>query len=462
MNKNHTKSKNNRNQSTNNQESTHIKHPINKRSDASWVLYQILEHGRSASEVMPKVWSRHEKPQDRAWLQEMVYGCLRNLPMLQVWLRQLLNKPLKKQQKIIEHLLMLGLYQLAFSRTAEHAAVSETVDACKQMREISLSGLVNAVLRRFQREDFQTQHYEQAHIALGLPKWLYRELNENYGTNNDIAQLAKEMHTRAPLWLRVNTLKTTTKEYEAKLEQTKLSFEAFGSNTFKLVNAGEIARLPGFEDGHFAIQDYAAQQAAKLLDVKAGDTVLDCCAAPGGKSAGILESQPDLAHLYILDSDARRMQRVHENFDRLGHTMTFANKTTLVVQDASELENNPTLPQFDKILLDAPCSATGVIRRHPDIMWLRKSADIAVLVALQEKILESAWQKLKVGGTLLYATCSILPQENQEQIERFIATHNDATLSRVRTISNKTVDTWQILPGQDDMDGFFYARLNKG
>lgn len=462
MNKNHTKSKNNRNQSTNNQESTHIKHPINKRSDASWVLYQILEHGRSASEVMPKVWSRHEKPQDRAWLQEMVYGCLRNLPMLQVWLRQLLNKPLKKQQKIIEHLLMLGLYQLAFSRTAEHAAVSETVDACKQMREISLSGLVNAVLRRFQREDFQTQHYEQAHIALGLPKWLYRELDENYAANNDIAQLAKEMHTRAPLWLRVNTLKTTTKEYEAKLEQTTISFEVFGSNTFKLVNAGEVARLPGFEDGHFAIQDYAAQQAAKLLDVKVGDIVLDCCAAPGGKSAGILESQPDLAHLYILDSDARRMQRVQENFDRLGHTMTFANKTTLVVQDASELENNLTLPQFDKILLDAPCSATGVIRRHPDIMWLRKPADIAALVALQEKILESAWQKLKVGGTLLYATCSILPQENQEQIERFIATHNDATLSPVTTISNKTVDTWQILPGQDDMDGFFYARLNKG
>ena len=462
MNKNHTKPNNNKNQSTNNQESSYIKHPINKRADASWVLFQILEHGRSASEVMPKVWSRHEKPQDRAWLQEMVYGCLRNLPMLQVWLRQLLNKPLKKQQKIIEHLLMLGLYQLAFSRTAEHAAVSETVDACKQMREISLSGLVNAVLRRFQREDLQRQDYEQAHIALGLPKWLYRELNENYGANNDIAQLAKKMHTRAPLWLRVNTLKTTTKEYEAKLEQTALSFEAFGSNTFKLENAGEVVRLPGFEDGHFAIQDYAAQQAAKLLDVKAGDIVLDCCAAPGGKSAGILESQPELAHLYILDSDARRMQRVHENFDRLGHAIAFANKTTLVVQDASELENNSTLPQFDKILLDAPCSATGVIRRHPDIMWLRKPADIAVLVALQEKILESAWQKLKSGGTLLYATCSILPQENQEQIERFIATHNDATLSPIKTINNKTVDTWQILPGQDDMDGFFYARLNKG
>jgi 16S rRNA (cytosine967-C5)-methyltransferase len=462
MNKNQVMSSNNHNSSSTNQDSLYIKHPINKRADASWVLYQILEHGRSASEVMPKVWNRHEKPQDRAWLQEMVYGCLRNLPILQVWLRLLLNKPLKKQQKIIEHLLMLGLYQLAFSRTAQHAAVSETVDACKQMKELSLSGLVNAVLRRFQREDLQSQTYDQAHIALGLPKWLYRVLNTHYGATNNIENLAKEMHTRAPLWLRVNTQKTNAEAFEAQLKETTVTFEAFSNNTFKLENAGEIMRLPGFDDGHFAVQDYAAQQAARLLGVKQGDIVLDCCAAPGGKSAGILETQPDLSHLYILDSDARRMQRVHENFDRLGHTNRFANKTTLVVQDACDLASNTSLPDFDKILLDAPCSATGVIRRHPDIMWLRKAADIDVLVELQQKILESAWQKLKSGGTLLYATCSILPQENQDQIERFIATHNDATLDPITTIHNKLVDTWQILPGQDDMDGFFYARLNKG
>jgi 16S rRNA (cytosine967-C5)-methyltransferase len=460
MSKNQIKTSNKQSRSDS-QASLYIKHPINKRSDASWVLYQILEQGRSASEVMPIVWSRHEKPQDRAWLQEMVYGCLRNLPILQVWLRQLLNKPLKKQQKIIEHLLMLGLYQLAFSRTAEHAAVSETVDACKQMKELSLSGLVNAVLRRFQREDIQAQTYDQPHIELGLPKWLYRVLNNHYGATHNIEQLAKDMHTRAPLWLRVNTQRTTAKEYEAQLKETSLSFESFGNNTFKLENAGEIMRLPGFDDGHFAVQDYAAQQAARLLEVKEGDIVLDCCAAPGGKSAGILESQAELGHLYILDSDARRMQRVHENFDRLGHSNTFSDRTTLVVQDASDLASNSALPEFDKILLDAPCSATGVIRRHPDIMWLRKAADIQVLVELQQKILESTWQKLKPGGTLLYATCSILPQENQEQIERFLATHNDATLSPITTLHDKIVDTWQILPGQDDMDGFFYARLNK-
>lgn len=442
-------------------DSLHIKHPVNKRADAAWVLYHILENGRSASELMPRVWARHEKPQDRAWLQEMVYGSLRNLPKLQVWLRQLLNKPLKKQQKIIEHLLMIGFYQLAFSRTAEHAAVSETVDACKQMKEVALSGLVNAILRRFQRENIQALEYPHAHINLGLPKWLYRVLSETYGPSHNIEALATNMHQRAPLWLRINTLKITFETYQNLLSEANISFEVYPNNACKLENAGEITQLPGYAEGFFAVQDYAAQQAALLLRVAKNDVVLDCCAAPGGKSAGLLESEPDLAHLYILDSEEKRMLRIHENFDRLGHTQRFKDKFTLLTQDARELDKQPELPMFDKILLDAPCSATGVIRRHPDIMWLRKASDIEPLVEIQQAILASAWKKLKKGGTLLYATCSILPQENQQQIERFIVAHNDATLDPITTIDNQILDTWQILPGQDNMDGFFYARLTK-
>lgn len=444
-----------------NHDSLFIGHPVNKRADASWVLYQILENGRSASEVMPKVWARHEKPQDRAWLQEMVYGCLRNLPELQVWLRKLLANPLKKQQKIIEHLLMLGFYQLAYSRTAEHAAVSETVDACKQMKELGLSGLVNAVLRRFVREDISSQVHEQAHITLGLPKWLYKALITHYGEHYDIASLAKNMHTRAPLWLRINTQTTTVETFCSALHTGDYTFEQVGKNTIKIDNAGEVMRLPGFAEGHFAVQDFAAQQAAVLLDAQAGDIILDCCAAPGGKSAGILESQPLLSHLYILDSDPKRMDRVHENFARLGHQQRFIKQTSFIVQDASLLAQNPSLPMFDRILLDAPCSATGVIRRHPDIMWLRKATDIDTLVTLQKQILSSAWQKLKPGGTLLYATCSILPQENQQQIEAFLASHIDATLVDIKTNHDEMLSTWQILPGQDDMDGFFYAKLTK-
>ncbi|WP_083256840.1 16S rRNA (cytosine(967)-C(5))-methyltransferase RsmB [Glaciecola punicea] len=438
-----------------------IKHPVNKRSDASWVLFQILEHGRSASEVMPIAYGRYEKPQERAWLQEMVYGCLRNLPELQVWLRQLLNKPLKKQQKIIEHLLMLGMYQLAYSRTAEHAAVSETVDACKQMKEIALSGLVNAVLRRFQRENIEQQVHQQAHINLGLPKWLYKALVTHYGESHDIAQLAKQMHTRAPLWLRVNTQNNTLAKLEAKLQGADYSVERVANNTLKISNAGEILSIPGFAEGHFAIQDLAAQQAARILDTQQGDIVLDCCAAPGGKSASILEHQPRLGHLYMLDADEKRMQRVHENFERLGHSLRFNERLSFVVQNAAYLSENSDLPKFDRILLDAPCSATGVIRKHPDIMWLRKPNDINVLVDLQKQILASAWQTLKSGGTLVYATCSILPQENIQQIEDFLATHNDATLEPITTHKNETLSNWQILPGQDDMDGFFYAKLRK-
>ena len=466
----------------------YIKHTVNKRSDASWVLYQILECGRSASEVMPIVFSRYEKAQERAWLQEMVYGCLRNLPELQVWLRQLLNKPLKKKQKIVEHLLMLGLYQLAYSRTAQHAAVSETVDACKQMQEPALSGMVNAVLRRFQREDLTQQTHEQAHINLGLPKWLYKALKAQYTLNDEsvamphdktlsdttqetnsdenssdrkIALLAKQMHTRAPLWLRLNTQKTSLAEFEQQLNAASVDFESVSSTAIKLTNAGEIMQLPGFEAGHFAVQDFAAQQAAIILDPQVNDIILDCCAAPGGKSAGIIERQPKLSKLFMLDVDDKRMARVHENFARLGHDLAFEKQIAFVTQDAASLHNNADLPMFDRILLDAPCSATGVIRRHPDIMWLRKPADIAVLVELQKQILHSVWQKLRPGGTLVYATCSILQQENQAQIENFIATHNDATLVPIITHENEQLSTWQILPGQHSMDGFFYAKLSK-
>jgi 16S rRNA (cytosine967-C5)-methyltransferase len=441
--------------------SNYIKHPVNKRADAAWVLYQILENGRSASEVMPKVWERFEDAKDRAWLQEMVYGSLRNLPKLQVWLRQLLDKPLKKQQKIVEHLIMIGLYQLTYSRTAEHAAVSETVEACKQMKELGLSGLVNAVLRRFQRENIDQQSFEQEHVNLGLSKWLYKALLAHYSDTEHVEDIAKNMHQRAPLWLRINTLKTDINDYIERLDSANIEYERHSNTTIKLVRAGEITKLPGYDEGLFAVQDYAAQQAARFLAVQKNDIVLDCCAAPGGKSASVLESQANLAQLYMIDADEKRNKRIEENLQRLGHSEYFGEKLHLITQDASELHSNDTLPMFDRILLDAPCSATGVIRRHPDIMWLRKSSDIAVLVELQAKILQSAWQKLRPGGTLLYATCSILPQENQQQIEHFLAQHNDATLVPITTTCNQETDTWQILPGQDDMDGFFYAKLVK-
>lgn len=440
-----------------------LKHPKNKRADAAWVLYQVLENGRSCSDLMPTIWQRHEAPQTRAWLQEMVYGSLRNLPKLQVWLRHLLDKPLKKEQKIVEHLLMLGLYQLAFTRTAKHAAVSETVESCKVMKHPALSGLVNAVLRRFQREETDKQAFEQDHVKLNLPKWLYKAIRKHYP--DSIQTLAQNMHQRAPLWLRINTVKTTIHDYQKLLEEAGIDYQVNGEQTVVVNQGGEVSILPGYQQGLFAVQDKAAQQAALLLAVQSGDIVLDCCAAPGGKTAAIMEHSPNLGHLYVLDSEAKRMARVHENLNRLGHDEFFKNKYSCLVSDATQLCEDKSLPQFDRILLDAPCSATGVIRRHPDIMWLRKSTDIARLVEIQSEILEQAWQKLKPKGMLVYATCSILPEENQQQIERFIATHKDAKLKPIAVKNELNAfehkDLWQIMPGEQGMDGFFYARLEK-
>ncbi|MGB3725662.1 MAG: 16S rRNA (cytosine(967)-C(5))-methyltransferase RsmB [Glaciecola sp.] len=434
-----------------------IKHPVNLRADAAWVLYQILENGQSSREIMPIVWARHQQANDRAWLQQMVFGCLRNLPRLQVWMRQLLHKPLKKNQKIIEHLLMLGMYQLAYARTADHAAVSETVAACKQMKEIGLSGLVNAVLRSFMRDNIQDQEINEAHVKYGLPKWIYKSLLTHYP--EQIASIAENMQTRAALWLRVNTSKVSAEQYCDALKEQQYTFEHHG-DAIKLLQAGEVTQLPGYEAGWFAVQDLAAQQAARLLNPQANDVILDCCAAPGGKTAGIIEAQPQLKQLIALDAQANRVSRIHENLARLGHSAAHADQLKVIVADAQALDQLD-LPKFDRILLDAPCSATGVIRRHPDIMWLRKRSDIDVLVNLQKTILEQVWQQLKVGGTLVYATCSILPQENTQQIQAFLATHANAKLQPITTTSGETVDCWQIMPGEENMDGFFYATLLK-
>ncbi|MDT0594791.1 16S rRNA (cytosine(967)-C(5))-methyltransferase RsmB [Glaciecola petra] len=436
-----------------------LRHANDLRCDAAWVLFQILENGHSARELMPIVWQRHPDPKNRAWLQEMIYGSLRTLPKLQFWLRQILDKPLKKKQKIIEHLIMLGLYQLTHTRTAEHAAVSETVNACKKLKEERLAGLVNAVLRRFQREGLAKQPIGQAHIDLGVPKWLYKLIATRHP--DDAENIIKNMQKRADIWLRVNTLQIDLKDYLALLSASAYDFEQGLGHAIKLSKPGDITLLPGYNEGLFAIQDQAAQQAARLLQPKVGDTVLDCCAAPGGKTAAIIEWQPKLKALYALDLHNDRVEKIHENLLRLRHLPANENMVKIITGDALELSENPYLPEFDKILLDAPCSATGVIRRHPDIMWLRKPQDIEVLVDIQAKILQQAWQKLKVGGELLYATCSILPQENQQQIENFLNKNADASLTSVETNNGEIVDYWQILPGQENMDGFFYARLLK-
>lgn len=428
--------------------------PSNLRADAAKVLFQILEEGQSARECLPLAQAQL-KDQDKAWLQEMVYGVLRNLPILQHWLRQLLDKPLKNRFKIVEHLIMLGFYQLAFSRVSQHAAVSETVAATQQLNTIAMKGLVNAILRNFIRQEVAQQPAPSPQIESGLPKWLYKKLAVAY--ESELPALLASMQNKAPIWLRVNTKQISMDKFKAALDQENIEYLSSAVHTQGLIlsKGHDVTSLPGFNLGWFAVQDGAAQLAAEYLSVQVNDSVLDCCAAPGGKTCHIIEQQPNLKEIVALEMDATRAERIQQNFDRLGHS------GKIIIGDASQPKNWWDGQRFDRILLDAPCSATGIIRRHPDIKWLRKAKDIEVLVELQKQILDAIWLLLKPGGTLLYATCSILPEENHQQISAFLMRTPDATLDV--GFKNDAVENpgQQIFPGDQQMDGFYYARLLK-
>lgn len=426
----------------------------NLRADAARVLHQILEQGMSARECLPPAQLAYSE-QDKAWLQEMVYGVLRQLPILQFWLRLLLNKPLKNRFKVVEHLIMLGFYQLAYSRVSIHAAVSETVGACASLNALAMKGLVNAILRNFIRQEMEQDKPADPQICSGLPKWIYRQLETAYP--EQVQELVNAMQTKAPIWLRINQKQISREKYAAELSGQNIEFTLGTEQGAGLIlNKGrDITTLPGYHQGWFAVQDGAAQLAAPLLEAKEGERILDCCAAPGGKTCHILELQSKLDKLVALDIDQKRLERVSENLQRLGH------QADLLAGDASQPAQWWDGAQFDRILLDAPCSATGVIRRHPDIKWLRKASDIATLVSLQEEILDAIWSLLKPGGTMLYATCSILPQENHQQIEAFLQRTADAKLDL--SFENDALGRpgRQILPGEQQMDGFYYARLIK-
>ena len=385
----------------------------------------------------------------------MSLGVMRQLPLLQTWLRQLLDKPLKGNKKVLEHLILLGLYQIAFSRVSSHAAVSETVNAASYLGGMQLKGLVNAILRNFERQALATQPVEDPIIASGLPKWFYKRVVAAYPDHYE--SVVEQTNAQAPIWLRVNTCQVSRETFCEALTQQDIAFSLSEQHpqAVILVKRQDITALPGYEKGWFAVQDGAAQLAAQYLAPQPNDRVLDCCAAPGGKTGHIFEIQPAIGSCLAIDSDAIRLERVKENMTRLQH------KPEIKIGDALRPDQWWDGQLFDRILLDAPCSATGVIRRHPDIRWLRKSTDIAALGALQSEIMDVMWSLLKPGGTLLYATCSILPEENHQQVAAFLARTEDAELSSLTETDTTEKPGRQILPGEQQMDGFYYARLIK-
>ncbi len=389
---------------------------------------------------------------DRGLYHELTLGCLRQWHGLKAITLPLLTKPLDNQA--LESCLYLGLYQILCTRIPAHAAISETVTAAKQLGFEPLSGLVNAVLRRVSRE---TEEFDLAlNQAHGLPSWLFKRLKKDWP--EQLAELSHELKQIAPLTLRVNVNQVSRDEYLEILEE-----EGYEARACSLSEVGivleqnvHIPNLPGYEAGGFSVQDEHAQLCATLVPDLEGKVVVDACAAPGGKTAHILEKYSP-KKLYAIDQDAKRLVRVAENLERL--LLTEYAEVEIIAADAI----NWTAPEpVDCIVLDAPCSAIGVIRRHPDIRLLRHSTDIPQTVALQKQILENMWQQLKVGGTLLYITCSILKAENEQQMVEFFAQHSDAKEIKIEADWGiEQIHGRQLLPTADQGDGFFYCHIEK-
>jgi 16S rRNA (cytosine967-C5)-methyltransferase len=431
---------------------------MNPRLAALKVLQSVLEQGRNLPDALNKV-----KSDNPPLTQAMCYGVVRYLQRLEFFASQLLTKPLRKKDHDVHLLLLLGIYQLEAMSIPDHAAVSETVKVCKALNKDWARNLVNGVLRQFQRQQDQLNKIieKNSDAYNSHPQWLLGEIQTAWPDNWQA--IVEANNQLPPMTLRVNRLQTTTHDYQEKLQQAGIKSyqQADAPDALTLEQPCDVSNLPDFDKGICSVQDAAAQLAALLLDAQAGETILDACAAPGGKTAHILESQPQLKKLLALDLEEKRLQAIHENLARLDLS------ADVVCGDAAEPDSWWDGKLFDRILLDAPCSATGVIRRHPDIKILRRAEDIPQLIKLQQQILDQLWPLLKPGGMLIYATCSILPQENTQQVEYFLARQADARLAEID--ANWGIATSagrQILPGtsgQDGngMDGFFYAQLYK-
>lgn len=426
------------------------------RAAAANIVHRVINQGQSLSALLPR-YQQEVTPKDRALLQELCFGTLRWYSRLDAIAKQLLEKPLKGKYQPVHALLLVGLYQLLYTRIPAHAALAETVAACKRIKADPFKGLVNGVLRNVQRQQQELEakvdalpQLQQAH-----PNWLMKRLQQAYPKQWQAIMAANNRHP--PMWIRVNEGHHSRDQYMSLLADNGIeaSPDPLAAQALRLARPADVSTLPGFAQGHCSVQDAAAQMAAQLLDAQPGELVLDACAAPGGKTAHILERQPALSQLVAIDMDADRLQRVDQNLERIGLT------ATVLQGDASRPEDWWQGPPFDRILLDAPCSATGVIRRHPDIKWLRRPEDIAQLAALQSQILDTLWQQLKPGGMLLYATCSILPDENREQIKAFLARTPDAVHQPLHAGDTVAQPGWQLLPGDDERDGFYYARIAK-
>ena len=421
----------------------------NIRAICAQAIFNVLEDGQSLSTALTL--SSHKiAEKDRALVQEICFGVMRVLPELNFYIHTLMSKVLTGKNRVLHYLLLVGIYQILYTRIPEHAAVGETVNAVNDLKKSALKGLVNGVLREFLRQQASLQqkfiqdNKQQTSQTLH-PSWLLNRLKQAYP--QQWQNIINANNQKPPMWLRVNLNHYSVSEYQQLLAEQQIESEAFADLpcAIRLLSPVNVTKLPYFAEGAVTVQDLSAQYAAYLLAPKNGEQILDMCAAPGGKTTHILEIAPK-ANLLAVDVDASRAKRIEENLARLKQV------AEVKVGDGLTPEKWCSGRQFDRILLDSPCSATGVIRRHPDIKWLRRDSDIAQLTELQHAILTNIWSYLKTDGTLVYATCSILPDENKLQIERFLKENSNAQL---------VGDMKQFLPTAQGGDGFFYAVLKK-
>lgn len=399
-------------------------------------------------------------PQEKPFFQELCYGCLRQFHHLDCIAKELIEKPLRNKDQDIYAIILMGLYQLKFMRVPDHAAISESVEATKKLKKNWASKLVNGILRNYQRqtEALDEKLKNNPVYTYSHPGWLIGKIKKAWPQNWEAILAAN--NTRPPITIRVNVRKTDIAAYKDLLEQNNIAYKptALSTQGLQLLNSATVTELPGYKEGLFSVQDEGAQLAAELLNIKPNTRVLDCCCAPGGKSGHLIESKA-LNELVCVELEEQRMQRVHENLDRLGHT-TYS-KTTLIVDDACNIESWWDGIPFDGILLDAPCSASGVIRRHPDIKLLRRPDDLVKLAQLQANMLQAVWQTLAPGGVLVYVTCSVLPEENEKVVQAFIKHQADARHDPISELLAKTTVGRQLFPQEEGHDGFYYARLIK-
>lgn len=430
---------------------------MNPRLAAARALAAVLSGKASLNSSLPTQLEKVEE-RDRAFTQDLAFGTARWQPRLSILAENLLQKPFKAADADVEALLLVGLYQLLYTRVPAHAAIGETVGCADKLKKPWAKALLNAVLRRAQRESeaLLAGLERDPVVRTAHPRWLQKSLKAFWPEQWEAICAANNAHP--PMILRVNRRHHRRDAYLTLLGEAGIAAApcTYSRDGIVLEAATDVRSLPGFSEGWISVQDEAAQLAADLLDLAPGQRVLDACCAPGGKTCHILEAEPALAGVVAVDLEAKRLVRVRENLDRLGLN------AELIAADGRDTAAWWDGKPFQRILLDAPCSATGVIRRHPDIKLTRQPDDIAALAVLQGELLDAMWATLEVGGILLYATCSTLPTENTEVIEAFLARTSGARELDLNTAAGiRQPHGRQLLAQEGGHDGFYYAKLIK-